>query len=95
MDEDDSLEVLVNSLKDVSEVIGLELIAQYSDIRNKIIDNNQKNLEECLMIYQEILHDIDICLKQDISIDQRILLIDKEIEISRIVKELVLDIKIK
>lgn len=89
----DNLEDLLNGLRNVSEVVALELISQYSDIENKLIDNKQKNIEECIMIYQEILHDIDICLRQEISIDQRMLLIDKEIEISKTLKDLIIETK--
>lgn len=89
----DNLEDLLNGLRNVSEVVALELISQYSDIENKLIDNKQKNIEECIMIYQEILHDIDICLRQEISIDQRMLLIEKEIEISKALKDLIIETK--
>lgn len=89
----DNLEDLLNGLRNISELVALELISQYSDIENKLIDNKQKNIEECIMIYQEILHDIDICLRQEISIDQRMLLIEKEIEISKALKDLIIETK--
>lgn len=90
-------------LKDLPECVALEVLAQYpeftkmiseamrhdKEIIQKIIDSNQQNVDQCFMFYQEILRDISLCLeKEDLTFDQRLALIDKEIEIAQMIGQI-------
>lgn len=88
MNEEEKSYKLITNLKDLPEVVALELINQYYDYQNKVMNNKQKNIEEYIMMYQEILNDISLCLKENISIESKMNLINKEIEISSMLMNL-------
>lgn len=90
-------------LKELPEGVALEVLAQYpeftkmiseamshdKEIIQKIIDSNQQNADQCFMFYQEILRDISLCLeKEDLTYEQRLALIDKEIEIAQMIGQI-------
>lgn len=90
----------VNVLKNTSEDVALQALAQYpefskmitdtfkhdKELIRKIIDASQQNADQCFMFYQEILNDISKCLeKEGLSYEERMMLIDKEIEVAQIV----------
>ena len=92
----------VSLLKDIPMDVAVEVLAQYpefvimmketiannQDLIKKVIDANQQNAQECFLYYQEVLRDISLCLENpNLTYDQRLRLIEKEIQIAQLVGE--------
>lgn len=90
----------ISLLKNISIDEGIEALAQYPEFKNVlketlennlelkklIVAMNQQNAQECFLYYQEVLKDISLCLENpSLSYEERLRLIDKEIEVALIV----------
>lgn len=86
----------VSLLKDVPAEVALEALAQYPEfvkmikettgLQEKLLSYFQENADQCFLFYQEILNDISQCLeKESLTYEQKMNLIEKEIEVARIV----------
>ena len=90
----------ISLLKNISIDEAIEALAQYPEFKNVlketlennlelkklIVAMNQQNAQECFLYYQEVLKDISLCLENpSLSYEERLRLIDKEIEVALIV----------
>ena len=90
----------ISLLKNISIEEAIEALAQYPEFKNVlketlennlelkrlIVAMNQQNAQECFLYYQEVLKDISLCLENpSLSYEERLRLIDKEIEVALIV----------
>lgn len=90
----------ISLLKKISIDEAIEALAQYPEFKNVlketlennlelkklIVAMNQQNAQECFLYYQEVLKDISLCLENpSLSYEERLRLIDKEIEVALIV----------
>ena len=90
----------ISLLKNITIDEAIEALAQYPEFKNVlketlennlelkrlIVAMNQQNAQECFLYYQEVLKDISLCLENpSLSYEERLRLIDKEIEVALIV----------
>ena len=80
------VETSMARMEGIPVVSGLEFNEIVLELKKLIVAMNQQNAQECFLYYQEVLKDISLCLENpSLSYEERLRLIDKEIEVALIV----------